>query len=181
MRSSKGLARFLVVIGLGLVALVGGGCEWSGDSEPDPSIMFEKTIDFYGASRANGEYVQKMMGADPKTATLTWGWSNRFARLISNGEWSTPEQADFIKDLRRQLLAWSSANYRALEARQAGDFSGMRADLKQADAIESQIDNLIATSEIEKITDGEFSGEDFFRNWRQKARGLEEHAPWTRQ
>lgn len=181
MRSSNGLARFLVAIGLGLVALVASGCEWSGDSEPDPSIMFEKTIDFYGASRANGEFVQKVIRADPKTATLTWGWSNRFARFISNGEWSTPEQADFIKDLRSQLLAWSSANHRALEARQEGDFPGMRAALKQADEIETQIDDLIATSEIEKITDGEFSGEDFSRNWRQKARGLKDHAPWTRQ
>jgi len=142
--------------------------------------MFENAIDFYGSSRANGEYAQEIMLSDPKSAAQPWGWSRRFARMITDGEWSTPEQAKFLNDLKSILLSWNSANYRALEASRAGDTARLKANLKMANALETQIDGLIAGSDIESITDGEFSGADFTRDFRRDAARLDSHAPWSR-
>ena len=169
MRNPMVRARLLAMIGIGFVALVGGGCEWSGDAEPDPSLMFERTIEFYGSSRAYGEHAQSIMVKKPKSAAESWGRSRRFAQFITDGEWSTAEQAEFQRELKSLLFTWSSANHRALEAAHAGDFSRLETELKQADEQEAQIDELISTSDIERITDGEYSAADFTREWRRGA------------
>ena len=177
MRRAGKVARYVTAISLCFVALAATGCEWSGDSEPDPSIMFENAIDFYGSSRANGEHAQKLLVSDPKTAAQAWGRSRRFAQFISDGEWSTPEQADFLKDLKGLLLSWNSANYRALEAARVDDIDRMRVNLRQAKEWETQIDDLLTTSDIENITDREFSGADFTREWRRDVSRLGKRAP----
>lgn len=179
MRKQRGLARNVSAIALCLAAVVATGCEWSGDSDPDHSVMFERTIDFYGSSRANGEYAQKVMVTDPKAAGQPWGWSRRFATLITDGEWSTPEQADFEKELKSLLLTWNTANYRALSAARTGNVARMRADLKQAGELETQIDELISNTDIESITAGEFSSSDFSKDWQRDAARLKEQAPWA--
>lgn len=148
------------LVGVAIVAVA--GCGWTNDEGATPNMILGSASKQYVNSRSFGALGQEELAAGQvNAARLPLERSKRFAALINRSDELTDGQKEFIYELRDLTLEWSGINLQALRLAESGNRAGARAKLKQAESMDAEFSDLISQADIEGLTDGSYSEQDF--------------------
>ncbi|MCB0862358.1 MAG: hypothetical protein KDB66_04005 [Solirubrobacterales bacterium] len=90
-------------------------------------------------------------------AAQRFRFSGRLASHIDRVDVDSSEQKEFQDELASLTTDWTAANDKALERTRAGEMFLATKALNRADRIGAEIDELIAGTDFEQLSDGDIS------------------------